>query len=172
MVSKRGGIMNATGIKLAELEDRLKSVKAGEIMTKEVVTTTPDTTLAELSKIMIEKRINGVPVIEKGSNKIVGVITRTDLFAIMGMIKSGGVIDGGQKGCCNPTVKFGMAHQVVTITTEATLGDIIEMMSTRGIHTFPVVEKDAIIGVIGIHDVFEKFYSILSELAESKKRAP
>lgn len=49
-----------------------------DIMTKSVISVSPEMKLNEVAKIIFEKKVHGVPVVEKG--KIVGIITETDFF--------------------------------------------------------------------------------------------
>lgn len=56
-----------------------EEIKVEEIMTKELITVTPEDTLEEAAAIMSSKRIKKLPVIEE--NKIVGIITASDLIS-------------------------------------------------------------------------------------------
>ena len=51
---------------------------AADIMTKNVVTVTPDTTVVEIARILLEKRISAVPVVENG--RPVGIVSEGDLL--------------------------------------------------------------------------------------------
>jgi len=55
-------------------------LKAKDIMTEEVITVTPDTGVAEAAKILLENRINGLPVVDDTGN-LVGIICQSDLIA-------------------------------------------------------------------------------------------
>jgi acetoin utilization protein AcuB len=61
------------------LQPPLLDREIGEIMTREVITATPDTFLEEAARLMAENKIGGLPVVE-GDNHVVGVITETDVF--------------------------------------------------------------------------------------------
>ena len=145
------------------LEEKLQSVKARDLMTTSVATISEDTHLADLAHIMTEKRISAMPVVDT-MNKVTGIITTTDLFTVMGMIRSGNVTEYGKTAVFNPTVKWAMSHDVLTVEEEATLDNIISLMLDHGIHTIPVFNKDTMVGIIGRHDVFKAFYSIVKEL--------
>src|SRR5260370_24021633 len=49
----------------------------GEIMTRGVISVTPDTDLEEVSHILVHQRIKRLPVIDQG--KLVGIVSRADL---------------------------------------------------------------------------------------------
>jgi CBS domain-containing protein len=53
-------------------------VELADFMTKNVVTATPDMSLTQVAKTMLDMRIGGLPVIENGD--VVGIITESDIF--------------------------------------------------------------------------------------------
>ena len=60
----------------AELR-KVTAVKVADLMTKKVVSVTEDTPVSEVASIMVEKKINRVPVLRH--KKLVGIITRADI---------------------------------------------------------------------------------------------
>jgi hypothetical protein len=52
--------------------------KVADVMTRDVITVTPETTLRELATILSEKHINGVPVVDDKGN-VLGVVSESDL---------------------------------------------------------------------------------------------
>src|SRR5450830_281746 len=52
---------------------------AKNIMTSGVVTVTPETSIGELSKILLENKISGVPVIDK-EGKLIGIVSEADII--------------------------------------------------------------------------------------------
>jgi len=149
--------------KLDELTERLDSIKAKDLMTADVITTTEDTNLADIAEFMITKRISGLPVVDEGGS-LKGTITADDLFILMDMIKSGDIVEKGEKGVFNPTVKFALSEKIIRIEPSTTLNEIIGVMKNKNAHTLPVFEEEKMVGVIGRRDVFKKFYSIVKEL--------
>ena len=51
--------------------------KVGEIMTRGVISVTPDTDLEEVSHLLVHERIRRLPVLDQG--RLVGIISRADL---------------------------------------------------------------------------------------------
>jgi CBS domain-containing protein len=49
----------------------------GEIMTRGVISVTPDTELEEVSHLLVHERIKRLPVLDQG--KLVGIVSRADL---------------------------------------------------------------------------------------------
>jgi acetoin utilization protein AcuB len=62
-----------------ELNHLLAELQTREIMTQEVITTTPDTFVEDAARLMVENKIGGLPVVDE-DNRVVGVITETDVF--------------------------------------------------------------------------------------------
>ncbi len=149
--------------RLASLNRRLKDIKAKDIMTEYVITTTENTTLAEVAEIMIKTRISGLPVVNK-RGRIIGIITATDLFIVMDMIKSGEIITSGTSATNVPTAKFAMSTEIFRIRKHTSLEEIIALMQFKNAHTLPVMEGNKMVGVVGRRDVFKNFYAIEKEL--------
>lgn len=57
--------------------------KAGDIMTTDLVTVTPDTPIAEIANILETKRIKRVPVVLEG--KVLGIVSRANLLKALAM---------------------------------------------------------------------------------------
>lgn len=62
-----------------ELNDLLAGLATRDIMTRDVLTTTPDTFVEDAARLMVEKKIGGLPVVDE-DGQVVGVITETDVF--------------------------------------------------------------------------------------------
>lgn len=62
-----------------ENKEFLDSIKVAEVMTKNVVTVSPDATIEEAAQIMIDKKVGGLPVV-KEKTKLIGLITETDVL--------------------------------------------------------------------------------------------
>ena len=54
---------------------------AEEIMSKPPVTVAPNSTIEELAGIMVDRRMNPIPVVE--DNKLVGIVSRSDIISMM-----------------------------------------------------------------------------------------
>ena len=116
--------MKSLKSKLNYLAKELKAVRAKDIMTKSIITTTQEATLTDVAVLMTKKRISGLPVVDRGK-KIKGIITATDLFLVMDMIKYGDIIENDFMRVSNPTVKFAMSTEVVKIKKNTSPDKII-----------------------------------------------
>ena len=68
----------ATSLSVYEIPYLLAKVKMKDVMTEDVVTVQEDTPLEEAARIMADNKIGGLPVVR--DEKVVGIITETDLF--------------------------------------------------------------------------------------------
>src|SRR5574342_291684 len=53
---------------------------AKDIMTKDVITVRPDTSIEELASLLVENRISGAPVVDDSGN-LYGIVTENDLIS-------------------------------------------------------------------------------------------
>ena len=149
----------------ARLEERLNAIKAEDIMTKNVISIENDVSLADLAELLISSRISGVPVVD-ADGELEGIMTATDLFLLIDMMKAGGAREGGFEHVHNPTVKFAMTTEVCTVEKSTKLEEIIALMKMKNIHTIPVCEDGDMVGVIGRRDVMRTFYAELKKMGE------
>ena len=79
----------ATLLSGLELNYVLTVRRVDEIMTRNVLTATPDTFVEDAARLMVDNKVGGLPVVE-GDNHVVGVITETDVFrAFIELYKAG-----------------------------------------------------------------------------------
>lgn len=71
---------SATTLSIWEMNYLVSKVKIKQVMSKKVITVSRDTPIEEAARIMADKKIGGLPVID--SDRVVGMITETDLFKV------------------------------------------------------------------------------------------
>jgi len=69
----------ATSLSVWELHELLSKLKIKEIMTTQVITTTPDATIEDAACLMVSHKIGALPVVST-ENLVIGIITETDIF--------------------------------------------------------------------------------------------
>ena len=70
---------DATSLTVWELTYLLSKLKVEKIMTPNPVTVPDTATLGDVAKIMLEKKIGGIPVVD-AQNKLIGIVTESDVF--------------------------------------------------------------------------------------------
>jgi CBS domain-containing membrane protein len=64
----------------AERRSFLRSIDVAEVMVRDVATVTPETSLADAARCLIERKIGCLPVVD-ATGVMVGLVTETDLLA-------------------------------------------------------------------------------------------
>ena len=136
-------------------------------MTTEVLTVSPETSISELSKILENRKIGGLPVVDKGG-RLLGVITQSDLvdrardlelppainildFHFYLQIPSH-LLQRVEK-MLGTTVGDCMTPNPVTVAPDTPVARIAALMAKQKMHTIPVLEGGKIVGVIGKMDL-------------------
>jgi CBS domain-containing protein len=73
----------ATTLSIYELHYLLSKLTIERIMTRNPITISPAASIREAARLMLEHKIGGLPVVEPGTGKLVGIITESDIFRIM-----------------------------------------------------------------------------------------
>lgn len=79
---KRASASDATGLDVHEILYLISKIKIKDIMSKNPITVHEDLTVEETAEILMKERISGVPVLDN-EGKILGIITRDDLFNVL-----------------------------------------------------------------------------------------
>ncbi len=114
----------------------------------EVWYVTPSNDMLDTLKIMAEKNVGALMVLEDG--KIKGIVSERD-FA-RGVSKE-------ERCSLKTTVLEYMTKDVVTITPEQSIDDCMVLMTKEHIRHLPVVENGQLIGLISIGDVVKAVIS-------------
>lgn len=144
-------------------------MKAKDLMTTRVISVYPETRIAEAAKLLLEKHLNGLPVVDH-DGRLVGIICQSDLIFQQKKIPVPTVftfLDGlfpltsykdmekEVKKIAAAEVKDAMAPSPYTVGPDTSLEDIATLMVRHNVHTLPVVEGDRVVGVIGKEDVLK-----------------
>ena len=144
-------------------------LKVKDIMTKEIISVSPETEIASAAKILLEKRINGMPVID-AFGRLVGIICQSDLVAQQKGIPIPSVftllesyipltstkrLDKEMKKIAALTVKEAMTPDPVAVSLETDIEEVAKLMVDKKYHTLPVVEGDKVVGIVGKEDVLK-----------------
>ncbi len=62
-------------------EDKAKGVTAADLMTRPAITVGPDTAVAEAARIMYDRRVKRLPVVD-AAGRLLGIVSRADVLAV------------------------------------------------------------------------------------------
>jgi CBS domain-containing protein len=144
----------------------LKSV--AEVMTREPITVKAVTPLREAIKILAEKRISGLPVVDD-ANQLIGIISETDLmwqqagvtppayfmiFDSVIYLKNPVEYERELHKALGQTVGEVMSEKPVTTSPDKPLREAAKIMRDRKIHRLPVIDdSEKIIGMLSLSDI-------------------
>jgi CBS domain-containing protein len=139
-------------------------MRAMDVMTTNVITVEPDTSVQELATLLSERGISGVPVVDNKDTRLVGIVSEGDLLhraetgterrtqrrrsrwldtfasdqeAARDYVKAHG-----------RTVREIMTRDVITVSDTTELADIATLLETRRIRRVPVVRDGKLVGIV------------------------
>jgi CBS domain-containing membrane protein len=147
-------------------------MKVEDIMSTEVITVQPGTSLVEAAKLLRENKIHSLPVVEKNF-KLAGILTEMDFFIkdaasaylpkwieLIGEIKEGDAFSlKDQKSLdyiIDLRVQDIMSSPVTTVNPDTYVKELMEIFKETRFKTFPVVNKNkALVGIVSLVDVIK-----------------
>jgi CBS domain-containing membrane protein len=150
------------GIALRHAEQRLsRRIVVRDVMTGNVIKVREDADLNEVTALLSENRISGLPVVD-GQDRVIGMITEADVLAMAGMKKGHAFKDvirhllGEPLAGPKRSKRLGdvMTSPAITTGPEADIREIALILDEKRIKRLPVVdEQDRLIGVISRADI-------------------
>lgn len=146
---------------------------AKDIMTRDVITVTPDTDVTQATRLLLENGINGLPVVDE-KRRLVGIVCQSDMIAQQKRIPLPSLftlLDGyitltsakhfekEVQKIAAARVEQAMTADPVTVRSDTSLEDIASLMVEKKLHTLPVVDGGELVGVIGKEDVLRTLMS-------------
>jgi CBS domain-containing protein len=138
-------------------------MNAKDVMTTEVVTVRPETTVQELAKILSEKNISGAPVVDAG-NRLVGLVSEGDLLHRaetgterrvqrrrswwLDSVAAEEEMARDYVKAHGRTVADIMTRDVISVDETSDLADIAMLLETKRIKRVPVVAGDRLVGIV------------------------
>ena len=142
---------------------------AQDIMTTEVITIGPEADITEAAKILLDKGVNGLPVVDDAGH-LVGILCQSDLvrmqknlpipslFTLLDgfvPLSSSALLEAEVKRIAASKVSDAMSTKVVTIAPDMTIDELAALMVDKKFHTLPVTDKGRLLGIVGKKDVIK-----------------
>jgi CBS domain-containing protein len=151
-------------------------MKAGDVMTRKVVSIKPNASIAEMVRLMLDNRISGLPVIDDRGD-LVGIITEGDCLRraetgterkrprwLEFLIGPGRLADEYIHTHSRKVAEV-MTQSPITITEDTPLDEVVHLMEVRRIKRLPVVRNRKVVGIVSRAD-------LLHALASAAKSIP
>jgi len=142
-------------------------VQARDIMTADVVTVKPQTPVGEIVRLLAERRVSGVPVVDD-EGRLEGIVTEADLVVraarphfpryipfLEGVIflENPKHYEDRVETILATTAEEIMTADVITVSPDATVEEIATLMAERNVNRVVVVEAERVVGIVTRADV-------------------
>jgi CBS domain-containing protein len=152
-------------------------MRAHQIMTKDVITVTPHTTIEKAAKIMLQTHISGLPVVDD-AGKLVGVVSERD-FLRRGEIGTGRrrpawleFFMGPGRAAAEFVHERGrkvadiMTPDPVTVDEETPLEELVQLMEKKDIKRLPVMSGRTLKGIVTRSNLLQAVASMAHEIPD------
>jgi CBS domain-containing protein len=134
-----------------------------DVMTKTVVTATPDMSAAQAGKKMVENRVGSVIIVKDG--RPIGIVTESDMVAkvIFKNVRPSAI-----------KLEQLMSKPLITTKSSDDIHEAVLMMAQKKIRRLPVIDGDELVGIITDADVIQvssEINQILDNLIEMNKES-
>ena len=152
-------------------------MRAHQIMTRPVITVTPETKIVDAANTMLQKHVSGLPVVD-AAGKLVGIVSEGDFIrrSEIGTQRKRGrflkFILGPGKAATDFVQEHGrkvaeiMTPEPLTITEDATLEQIVQLMEKNNIKRLPVTRGDKIVGIVSRSNLLQAVASLAREIPD------
>ncbi|MEW9125030.1 MAG: CBS domain-containing protein [Thermotaleaceae bacterium] len=121
-------------------------MKLKEILNTEVFVVKKDDTIKQAMNKMVEKEINGMPVIDEEQN-LVGMVVKADIYRFL--------IEPGHYDSC--PVDWVMSKGTITANPNEDILDVAKRLKENHIIAMPVLEEGKVVGIVSIEDLLSYF---------------
>lgn len=142
-------------------------MQAKDIMTREVITVTPEEKVEEVARILAEHKFSGVPVVD-ARGCVQGIVTESDLivrarnlnipfyitlFDSIIFLENPRRFHKQLEKFTAIQVQDIMTTRVLTVTSDTPVSEIASLMTDKKINRVPVVDDDQLVGIITRNDI-------------------
>ena len=151
-------------------------MRASDIMTTKVITVSPDRKVDEIARVLLEKGISAVPVVDDNGS-VIGIVSEGDLWrrqeneterhrsSWLGIFTSSEDDAREYAKTHGMTAAQVMTENVVSVSEDTQVGDIAQILEKRRIKRVPVVKDGKVVGIVSRAN-------LLHGLAASKSSGP
>lgn len=150
-------------------------MKARDVMVRDVVTASPDTSIAELVETLLAKHISAVPVVDR-DGKLVGIVSEGDLIrraetgtekrrsGWLTLLMPGETLAAEYTRSHARRVGDVMTARVVTASPDTSLRDVAALLEKNGIKRVPIVDNGKLVGLVSRANLLQAFASATKEM--------
>ena len=126
-----------------------------EIMTKNLVTLSPEASIADAAKLFNNNRIHHIPICE--GNKMVGIVSKSDfLFFRRGFLDTKQDEKIEEIRMNNYQVSYIMTKGIAKLAPASRINVALELFKENIFHAIPIVDEDEkLVGIITTYDIIK-----------------
>jgi CBS domain-containing protein len=152
-------------------------MRAHQIMTRPVITVSPDTTILEAANLMLQRHISGLPVVD-AAGKLVGIVSESDFIRrseIGTQRKRNRLLNfilGPGQAATDFVHEHGgkiaeiMTPEPVTITEDTSLEAIVTLMEKNRLKRLPVIRNDRVVGIVSRANLLQAVASLARQIPD------
>jgi len=152
-------------------------MRAHQIMTRSVVTVTPETTILQAANIMLRRHVSGLPVVD-AAGKLVGIVSEGDFVrrSEIGTQRKRGrwlkfILGAGQEATDfvhehGRKVSEVMTREPLTVTEDTALEDIVKTMESNNVKRLPVMRGEKLVGIVSRANLLQAVASLAREVPD------
>lgn len=152
-------------------------MRAHQIMTRSVVTVTPETTILKAANIMLQRQVSALPVLDT-AGRLVGLVSEGDLIRRIeiGTQRKRGrwlkLLLGPGRAATDFVHEHGrkvaevMTPDPFTVTEDTTLEQIVESMEVNGVKRLPVMRGNQLVGIVSRANLLQAVASLAREIPD------
>jgi CBS domain-containing protein len=150
-------------------------MKAKDVMTPNVISIAPDASVLEALRLMLQHQISGLPVVDRNGD-LVGIVTEGDFLRRtetgterkrprwLEFLVGPGTLARDYVRSHARRVEEVMTSEVETVSEEAQLGDIVNLMEKRRIKRVPVLRDGRLAGIVSRANLLRALASVAAEI--------
>ena len=142
-------------------------MKVRDLMTRQVVTVSPETTLKEVARVMMDRKISGMPVVDVEGH-LVGVVSEGDIVHQESIRRPGTSLMSLLRRSEGSALAVGevMTTKVVTVGADDDHTNAARQMESSGVKRLPVVDDDKkLVGLVSRSDLLKAYGRADDEIA-------
>ena len=153
-------------------------MRVQDVMTRDVTTVSPSTPVRDVAALMVERRVSGVPVVDRG--RVVGIVTDGDLYRRAEL--------GTERRCTSffellfkrhpgatayveahgRTARDVMTTDVIAVSPETTLLQAADLFEAKRLRRVPVIADEGLVGIISRADLVRALASTPPSSSETE----
>ena len=147
-------------------------MKAGDVMTTKLITVTPESSVGDAAKLMLQYRISGLPVVDR-KGELVGIVTEGDFLRRgetgterrrprwLEFILGPGRLSSEYVQAYGRKIADVMTSDPVCITEDVSLENVVDTLERHRVKRLPVMRDGKLVGIVSRANLVQALATVL-----------